>query len=66
MRALFAVAVCCCWSWPAAVQRLERIGRRGMKGDLFLGGAAPATTCPKEKGYACRLNKIDYVDSHNG
>ena len=33
-----------------AVQRLERIGRRGMKGDLFLGGAAPATTCRMEKG----------------
>lgn len=46
-------------------KRLERIGRRGIKGSLFQGGAAPATTCRKEKGYACRLNKIDYVDSHN-
>lgn len=42
-----------------AVKRPERIGRRGIKGSLFQGGAAPATTCPREKGYTCRLNKID-------
>lgn len=42
-----------------AVQRPERIGRRGIRGGRFLGGAAPATTCRKEKGYARRPNKID-------
>lgn len=41
------------------VQRLERIGRRGIKWRLISGRAAPATTCRKEKGYARRLNKID-------
>lgn len=46
-------------------------GRRGIKGWLISGRAAPATTCPgekgrKEKGRVCRPNKIDYVDSHNG